>query len=165
MSLECGCGCGGHGNCATSVPVQMPRIGGTVPKAYVGLGCADPSSPFYDGDPTNGCGPILDVPSVSSNPITQLGIPPAAPIPSANAGINWNPIIGAWTQITGQILKSSAGANPTYQQIGPGGSTTIWGGNLPTNLSLPSPIGGMSMGMLLAVGLGALLLLGGGGRR
>lgn len=100
----------------------------------------------------------------SVNPIT--GTPTVAnPTTTPSSGVNWNSIANAWTNITGKILTSEAGANPTYQSIGPNGASTTIYGNLPANLqaSLAQPVAGsLSLGTLLlfgGIGLVALMVL------
>jgi hypothetical protein len=172
---NCNCGC-----------TAIPKIGGVIPRAYVGM----PSPVGYTGlmglsgkvfrglgdticssfDDEGNCIGTTDLSTLPTYNPTYTGPEPTYTPPiTANvnnpSGINWNSIAQAWTGITGQILKSEAGANPTYQSVSPNGASTTIYGSLPTNLqaSLAQPVAGsLSLGSLLlfgGIGIAAILVL------
>jgi hypothetical protein len=80
--------------------------------------------------------------------------------------INWNAILQTWTNAGAAIAKTAAGANPTYQSYNPltGATTTVFGdsttaASLISSLATPT-LGGLSLGTLLLLGGGALLIFG-----
>jgi hypothetical protein len=82
------------------------------------------------------------------------------------SSINWNSILQTWTNAGAAIAKTAAGANPTYQSYNPltGATTTVFGdsttaASLISSLATPT-IGGLSLGTLLLLGGGALLVMG-----
>ena len=87
-------------------------------------------------------------------PITPSYTPAATPSPTTNL---LDSLAASWSAAAQQILKSNAGALPTYQTINPltGASTTVYGSaaNIPTSLTTAVSS--------LTTGSGGLLLLGG----
>jgi hypothetical protein len=163
---NCGCGCS---------EVGVPPIGGVVPKALTGLGlyglgCTDPIDASYDGDPSTACSGLTPGGDTIAGTGGGSGTPVItypAPTPNPAGTVNWNTIAQNSSNTLDAILRSISGANPTYQTVGPGGSTTIYG-SLPSSLqaSLSAPtLGGMSMGTLLLFGVGAIVLVSMMGKR
>lgn len=107
----------------------------------------------------NGGNYLTDIASLlPSTPNTSGG--------GVSSSINWNSILQTWTQAGAAIAKSAAGANPTYQSYNPltGATTTVFGDSttasgLISSLATPS-FGGLSLGTLLLIGGGILLIMG-----
>lgn len=92
-------------------------------------------------------------PVVFSNPPTST----TAPAGSANKPLSFlEQLALSWGATGQQILKAQSGALPTYQNVGPGGQTTVYG-NTTGIPSLASSIGSSSN--ILLLGGAALLLL------
>ena len=131
----------------------------------------------YDdiGNPIDCVGSPGQIPTESPYPVIFSGPnpTPSSPVTSGSSPL-LNSLLQQWTNISGSILKSAAGANPTYQAVGPGGSVTYYGSpgalpGLPANLmSSPS---GMIFGLptsVVLIGLATIVgisMFGGGRRR
>ncbi len=153
--MSCGCGCdGGYGPCGKGLDMGVMQVGSRgIPKPLTaGLGLGDIWSDSGMTDPSTTVSPDYSVinpsytPAASSNPATL------------NLLSN---LAASWTNTASQILKSNAGALPTYQQVGPGGSTTIYGnaGGIPSTLQTDLLSATMGSGSLIWIGLGAIVLM------
>lgn len=179
----CGCGCQGAGNCY--IP-KMPLIGGVMPMAlsgFAGLGddlsyATDPNTAVNTGDtlpsgdtyagPATTLGSLwiggigLPVNAPISMPTSVATVPTPAPSASVAPAINWNPILQAWTNTSSAILKAVSGANPTYQAVGPGGTSVTTYGSMPTGSSLlssTSTVAGIPITTLALIGIAAVVLM------
>lgn len=161
--MSCGCGCDGHGPCRKGLimPMGIMQVGSMgVPKpltAGLGLGSisCDENGVCTDTQ-------VSQIPTESPYPVvisTPVYTPAGTPSTSSATQNLLNSLAASWSGAAQQILKSNAGALPTYQQVGPGGSTTVYGNasNLPTTLqtSLLSATAGSSGLFLIG---GAVLL-------
>ena len=109
--MSCGCGCGGHGDC---IPSGMMLTGSYGLKGLEGLGDI-----CYAWDDQGNCiasspsGQASQIPTESPYPVvTTPGYTPAAT--SSNLSF-LDSLAASWSSAAQQILKSNAGALPTYQ--------------------------------------------------
>ena len=147
--MSCGCGCG--------KPTNGMMMSGSFGVPLTGMGAlGDDTTDYGFTDTTNIVTPVdygLFTAPITT-PITPSYTPAASPSPTTNL---LDSLAASWSAAAQQILKSNAGALPTYQTINPltGASTTVYGNasNIPTSLTTAVSS--------LTTGSGGLLLLGG----
>lgn len=154
--MSCGCGCNGHGGCGKPTNGMM-MVGSFGPPSSVPLtgmhGLGDIWSDSGMTDPTTDVTPVDYGVFNTPVPYTPAGVTPTT-APSSTTNL-LDSLAASWSAAAQQILKSNAGALPTYQQVGPGGTTTVYGNaaNIPTSLTTALTS--------LTTGSGSILLIGG----
>lgn len=131
----------------------------------------------FDDQGNMSCDTSVDGTStIGGTSVLDLGLPPTAPTiggsetspivtstsnPFSTSNINWNSILGAWTNAGTAIAKAEAGANPTFQETLPSGASITEYGNVGSQIgsALATNIGGgFNLGGLLIFGVVGIIV-------